>query len=339
MGKTGILLVNLGSPDSPAIPDVRRYLAEFLMDPYVIDTPWLLRALIVYGTILPSRPKDTSHAYSQIWTEEGSPLITISQEVQTLLQAQIADPVSLGMRYGNPSIEFALRDLIQKTPNLSQVILVPLYPHYAMSSFETVVERTKWAISKINPALKLAVIPPFYQHPAYIEALVESAKPYMSGGDHLLISYHGLPERHLKKSDPTGCHCLASESCCQTPSVAHATCYKAQALKTASLLTAQLGLSHGDYSLAFQSRLGRDPWLKPYTDEVLVELAQKGVKKLNVICPAFVSDCLETIEEIGQRGRESFIQAGGDSLTLIPCLNTHPKWIQALVTLCGEVSK
>ena len=336
MSKKGILLVNLGSPDSPSVPDVRRYLAEFLMDKYVIDVPWLLRALIVYGTILPFRPKDTAHAYQQVWTKEGSPLVTTSKEVQVLLQAQVSEPVELGMRYGNPSILSAVKKLVKDSTDLKEIVLAPLYPHYAMSSFETVVERTKWAIQKVKPTLLLRVVSPFYEHPAYLQALVESIADYRSQYDHLLISYHGLPERHLKKSDPTGCHCLASDACCQTPSKAHETCYKAQTLKTAELLTAQLGLTQKDYSIAFQSRLGRDPWIKPYTDEVIVELAQKGVKRLLVICPAFVSDCLETLEEIGMRGRESFIQAGGEDLVLIPCLNTHPKWISALKDILEE---
>ena len=330
MSKKGILLVNLGSPDTPTVPAVRRYLAEFLMDEYVIDVPWLLRALIVYGTILPFRPKDTAHAYQQIWTAEGSPLVTTSQKVQKLLQAEVSEPVELGMRYGNPSILSAVKRLVQKDLALTEIVLVPLYPHYAMSSFQTVVERTKWAIGQVKPSLTLKIVPPFYEHPAYIQALVESTQAFRNQGDHLLISYHGLPERHLKKSDPTGCHCLASATCCQTPSKAHETCYKAQALKTASLLTKQLGLTEKNYSISFQSRLGKDPWIKPYTDEVLIELAQKGVKRLLVMCPAFVSDCLETLEEIGMRGRESFIQAGGEELILIPCLNTHPKWIEAL---------
>ncbi len=331
--KKALLLVNLGSPDAPTSSAVRRYLAEFLMDERVLDVPSWLRALIVYGTILPTRPQSTAHAYQQIWTQQGSPLISISKKVAELLQEKTSLPVALGMRYGNPSIEDALKSLLRDYSDLEELCLVPLYPHYAMSSTETVIEKTKSVLAQLGSRMRLTIVPSFYQHPRYIQALVNCAQPYIASGfDHLLFSYHGLPERHLKKSDPTGCHCLTPH-CCTTPSKAIDTCYKAQALETTRLFIETSGIPLKKTSVAFQSRLGRDPWIKPYTDFELVRLAEAGSQKLLVMCPAFVSDCLETLEEIGQRGKEIFIRAGGKDLVLVPCLNTHPDWIEALSQL------
>ncbi|MGE4170148.1 MAG: ferrochelatase [Candidatus Margulisiibacteriota bacterium] len=330
--KHGILLVNLGSPDSPAVHDVRRYLAQFLMDARVIDVPWLLRFLIVYLTILPSRPKETAKAYQSIWHPEGFPLIRLTKQVQTLLQAQVEAPVEIAMRYGNPSIQAGLSALLQDL-QIGHIRVVPLYPHYAMSSYETVVEEVKRCLKSLRP-VEVDFVPPFYSHPDYISALVASAKPVLDEPyDHLLFSYHGLPERHLKKSDPTKSHCLSSTNCCFQPSPAHETCYRHQVYETSRLFVEAAGITDGRWSVSFQSRLGRDPWLQPYTDEVIPKLAKAGVKRLLVMCPAFVSDCLETIEEIGDRGRELFLENGGESFTLIPCLNENPEWISCLKQL------
>jgi ferrochelatase len=231
------------------------------------------------------------------------------------------------MRYQKPSIEDAVRKLQKQ--HVGELLLIPLFPHYAMSSFETAVVRVQAVVAKAAPTMSVQVLPPCYDAPDYIEALVASAEPYLLREyDHLLFSFHGVPERHLRKSDPTGCHCLQVANCCAVPSPAHATCYRAQCLKTVERFVRRAEVTR--YSVAFQSRLGRDPWLKPYTDQEIVRLAQTGVKKLLVICPAFVSDCLETLEEIGMRGREVFREAGGDNLTLIPCLNEHPAWLDAL---------
>lgn len=324
-----VLLVNLGSPDSPSVPDVRRYLREFLMDGRVLDVNWLARFCIVHFAILPSRPKQSAEAYEKIWTKDGSPLVVISRSVQAKLAHRLNIPVSLAMRYQNPSIPAAIKDLARQ--NIDDLLLIPLFPHYAMSSFESAVERVKEAAAKIAPAVRIQIQPPFFDHPDYINALVASAQDYLQKGyDHLLFSFHGLPERQIRKSDPTGSHCLASENCCEGNHPAHATCYRAQCFKTVAGFVRQAGVPKEKYSIAFQSRLGRDPWLKPYTDYELPKLAQRGVKKLFVMCPAFVSDCLETLEEIGMRGRESFLESGGSELTLIPCLNEHPLWIDAL---------
>ena len=325
----GVLLVNLGSPDSDSVSDVRRYLREFLMDPRVLDVNWFLRFALVHFAILPTRPKQSAHAYHAVWTPEGSPLVAISRNVQRLLQAKLSIPVELAMRYQNPSIPAAVRSLAQK--GVDEMLLIPLFPHYAMSSFETAVERVKEVTAQLAPGTKVVVQPPFYNHPPYISALVASAQPFLAKGyDHLLFSFHGLPERQLRKSDPTGCHCLHSADCCQVHSPAHNTCYRAQCFSTVAAFVKQAAIPGEKYSVAFQSRLGRDPWLKPYTDFELERFAAQGIKKLLVICPAFVSDCLETLEEIGIRGRESFIKAGGTDLTQIPCLNEHPLWLEAL---------
>jgi ferrochelatase len=324
-----VLLVNLGSPDAPTVPAVRRYLREFLMDGRVLDVNWLARFCIVHFAILPARPKRSAEAYRKVWTAAGSPLVVGSRKVQAELRRRVAVPVELAMRYQHPSIPEAVRALAGQAAE--EVLLIPLFPHYAMSSYETAVERVKQVAAQVAPRMKLQVQPPFFDQPDYIAALAASAADYLRAGfDHLLFSFHGLPERHLRKADPTGGHCLAVETCCQTPSPAQATCYRAQCLKTVAAFVQRAAVPAGKYSVAFQSRLGRDPWLRPYTDQALAELPPRGIKRLLVICPAFVSDCLETLEEIGLRGRETFLGAGGKEFTLIPCLNEHPLWLEAL---------
>jgi ferrochelatase len=330
----GILLVNLGSPDSPLVPDVRRYLNEFLMDERVIDSPWLVRRFVV-GMILINRPKESAHAYEKIWTKEGSPLVVTSKHVQALLQKRINVPVELAMRYQNPSIESAIQKLAAQ--KIDDLFLIPLFPHYAMSSYESAVERVKVVAKKKSPLMKIIVQPPYFDSPDYIAALVASASDFLKKDfDHLLFSFHGIPERHIKKSDATGYHCLATPNCCETPSPAYATCYRAQCFKTAKLFVEKAGVPAGKWSVSFQSRLGKDPWLKPYTDYELPRLAVEGKKRMLVICPAFVSDCLETIEEIGIRGREQFLAANGKEFTRIPCMNEHPAWIDALEKMAGR---
>jgi ferrochelatase len=299
------------------------------MDSRVLDVNWLLRFCIVHFAILPGRPRQSAEAYHKIWTPEGSPLVVLSRKVQSQLQQRVAIPVELAMRYQNPSIADAIGRLAKQ--NIDEVLLIPLFPHYAMSSYETVVERVKSVAARLAPNLGVRVQPPYYDHPDYIAALGGSAEPALKGTfDHLLFSFHGLPERQIRKTDPTGCHCLATPNCCETPSPAHATCYRAQCFNTVSAFARKAGLPANRYSVSFQSRLGRDPWLRPYTDHELAALPSRGVTRLLAICPAFVSDCLETLEEIGLRGRETFLKAGGKEFTLIPCLNEHPLWIDAL---------
>jgi protoporphyrin/coproporphyrin ferrochelatase len=337
-----VLLVNLGSPDSPSVPDVRRYLNEFLMDGRVIDTPWLVRRLVV-GMILIKRPAESGHAYDKIWTKDGSPLVVTSKHVQVELQKRLSVPVELAMRYQNPSIESAVKNLAAR--GAKDVLLIPLFPHYAMSSYETAVVRVQEVAAKLAPGMKLTVQPPYYDAPDYIAALVASAAEFLKQDyDHLLFSYHGIPERHLRKSDPTGGHCLKVENCCEVANPAQATCYRAQCFATTRAFVKLAGIPKEKCSISFQSRLGKDPWLKPYTDYELLRLAQEGNKKMLVICPAFVADCLETIEEIGMRGCADFLAASGKEFTRIPCMNEHPLWIKAVENmannfLAGRVAK
>jgi len=299
------------------------------MDGRVLDVNWLARFCLVNFAILPKRPKESAHAYQSIWTPAGSPLVVTSRTVQKKLQTRFDLPIELAMRYQNPSIPHALRELANK--GVDDLLLLLLFPHYAMSSFETAVERVKEAASQIAPRMRITVQPPYFDHPDYIAAMVASAQEHLNKGfDHLLFSFHGLPERQIRKSDPTGCHCLTAPNCCEVASPAHATCYRAQAFKTVAAFVQKAGIPKEKYSVSFQSRLLNDPWLKPYTDFELPRLAREGVKKMLVLSPAFVADCLETLEEIGIRGRDLFLQAGGTEFALIPCMNEHPLWLDAL---------
>ncbi len=331
MPKRAVLLLNLGSPDSTAVPDVKRYLREFLNDERVIDKPAnaLLRGLLVNGLIIPLRAKNSAHAYSTIWTDEGSPLVVTSQRAQSLLAGKLDVPVELAMNYGNPAIPDVVRRLA--AAGVEQLLLFPQYPHYAMSSWETVVVKVRRAAATIAPRMKIAVEPPFYADPDYIDALVASARPFLAQPhDHLLFSYHSIPQRHLRKGDSSQAHCLTVPDCCTTCSPAHATCYKAQLTRTTHLFAARAGLDPARWSIAFQSRIVGEPWLTPYTDFELKRLAREGKKRLLVITPAFVTDCLETLEEIRVRGAEDFTAAGGAEFTHIPCLNDHPAFIDFL---------
>lgn len=329
-----VLLVNLGSPDSPSVPDVRRYLNEFLMDERVMDLSWPMRRFVV-GMILIKRPAESGHAYEKIWTKDGSPLVLYSKHVQAELQKRLRVPVELAMRYQKPTIASAIKSLAAR--GAKDVLLIPLFPHYAMSSYETAVVRVQELAAKFASGMKITVQPPYYDSPDFIAALVGSASGFLKQDyDHLLFSYHGIPERHLRKSDPTGCHCLKVENCCEVASPAHATCYRAQCFATTRAFVKRAGIPEGRYSVSFQSRLGKDPWLKPYTDYELVRLAQEGRKRMLVICPAFVSDCLETIEEIGMRGCEDFMKASGREYTRIPCMNEHPLWVKALENMANH---
>jgi ferrochelatase len=335
--KRGILLMNLGSPDSTETKDVKRYLDEFLMDGKVIDVPYLLRLLIVKGFITPGRSSKSAEAYKTIWTPEGSPLIVITKQLQKALQELVAEPVEIAMRYGNPSPKEGFDKLLQREPGLQEVIAVPLYPHYAMSSYETAVDHAKEAHRKNNYPFSLSFVEPYYNDRGYINALAESMKPYLQQEhDHILFSYHGVPGRHIRKSDTTGCHCLKVENCCEVASPAHATCYRHQCFTTTKLVTKQLGIPNDKYSISFQSRLGKG-WLEPFTDIRLQQMPGEGIKKLLILCPAFVSDCLETLEEIAERGKEDFIKAGGESYQMIPCMNVQGPWVEALKGLVNEV--
>lgn len=326
----GVLLINLGSPDSTNPKDVRKYLDEFLMDERVIDVPYLLRAFLVKGIILNTRPKKSAAAYKKIWWEEGSPLIVLSERLQRKVADITSIPVGLAMRYGKPSIKTGLQELVDK--GVDEVLVVPLYPQFAMSTTETVLVKAEEVRKKHFPGIGFTNIPAFYNHPDYIRVLSNSIGTFLQNKewDHLLFSYHGVPERHIKKSDITRSHCAIDGQCCITGSPAHQFCYRHQCYETTKLVVRQLGIPEGNYSTSFQSRLGNDPWIRPYTDETIETLAEDGVKKLAVVTPAFVSDCLETLEEIAMEGKEEFIKAGGEDFYAIPCLNDNEEWVKVL---------
>ncbi|AQT92454.1 MULTISPECIES: ferrochelatase [Pseudomonas] len=329
-----LLLVNLGSPKSTSVADVRSYLNQFLMDPYVIDLPWPVRRLLV-SLILIKRPEQSAHAYASIWWDEGSPLVVLSRRLQQQMTAQWTQgPVELAMRYGEPSIESVLTRLA--TQGIRKVTLAPLYPQFADSTVTTVIEEAKRVVRDKKLSVQFSILPPFYDQPEYLDALAASVRSYVEQDyDHLLLSFHGLPERHLTKLDPTGQHCFKDADCCKnaSPEVLK-TCYRAQCFSVARDFAERLGLPEDKWSVAFQSRLGRAKWIEPYTEARLEALAKQGVKKLLVMCPAFVADCIETLEEIGDRGLEQFREAGGEELVLVPCLNDDPQWAKALNTLC-----
>jgi ferrochelatase len=334
--RQAILLVNLGSPASPKKEDVRPYLDEFLMDPYVLDIPGFVRSLLVRGLILNTRPAKSAEAYAKIWTGAGSPLVVISEQTRAALEAEMERPVGLAMRYGEPSIPHGIDELLARAGEIDELVVVPLYPHYAMASTKTVEVAVDAALS--GKGVPYRFVAPFYDDPAYLDALAARMRADIpSGTDFVLFSYHGIPERHVRKMDPTGNHCLRSGDCCSVPSAAWATCYRHQVLTTMEGVAKRLGLQADGYGFAFQSRLGGG-WLEPFTDKELIALPKRGVKRLAVVCPAFVADCLETLEEINMRGRESYLGAGGESFAYIRCLNDDPAWITALAALCSKAA-
>jgi protoporphyrin/coproporphyrin ferrochelatase len=338
MAEKAILLMNLGSPDSPETKDLKPYLSQFLMDERVIDVNKWLRAFLVKGIIVPFRSPKSAAKYKTIWTDDGSPLVAITKKVTDLVRRQSSSAVYYSMRYGNPSTEKVLKQIHEDNPDLKEITALPLYPHYAMSSYETAAVQVEELHEAAKYSSTLNIVPPFYNNGGYVNALSSSIEPYLINTfDHILFSYHGIPERHVKKTDCTHNHCLQSTDCCEVSSPAHAFCYRHQVITTTDLVAQKLNIDKSKYSFSFQSRLGRDEWLKPYTAKLLGELPAKGIKKLVVVCPAFVSDCLETLEEMGEEGREIFLKAGGESFTLIPCMNTNPLWINTIVNLCENV--
>ena len=326
----GALLINLGSPDSPDPKDVKRYLEEFLMDERVIDLSKALRTFLVKGIILNTRPKKSAKAYKKIWWEEGSPLIVLSKRLRQSVQKKVTIPVELAMRYGTPSIEEGIKNLVNQ--GINEIILIPLYPQFAMATTETILVLAEEVRLQNHPQVSFTVLPPFYNHPDYIRVLSESIQENLKGieWEHLLFSYHGIPERHIRKSDVTKSHCKIDKSCCQTSSKAHQYCYRHQCYETTRQVAEYLELKEGTFSTSFQSRLGLDPWLRPYTDKTVAKFAKKGVKKMAIATPAFVSDCLETLEEIGMEAAEDFEEKGGEKLFVIPCINDRPDWVNVM---------
>lgn len=334
--KKGVLLVNLGSPDSPEPKDVKTYLGEFLMDERVIDVPLWARTLIVKGIILNTRPKASAAAYKKIWWEEGSPLIVISERLKKKIQKQVDFPVALAMRYGSMTIKKGLQELVDK--GVDEVFLIPLYPQFAMATTETILVLAE-QIRKANfPEIQITNLPAFYNNPDYIDVLSNSMSNHLKGKkyDHILFSYHGVPERHIRKRDITKSHCKIDASCCKTPSKAHEFCYRHQCLEVTRLVAEKLNLQEGTFSTSFQSRLGFDPWLQPYTDRTIERLGKEGIKNLAIVTPAFVSDCLETLEEIAMEGEEIFHEMGGNNFTTVPCLNDGDEWVKLLARWINE---
>ena len=334
MPKKGVLLVNVGSPDSPAVKDIKRYLREFLMDERIIDLPYLLRYTLVNGIILNTRPPKTSKAYQKIWWNEGSPLIVITKRLTEKIQQQVSVPVVMAMRYGNPNIASGLQQLYDQ--GVDEVLLMPLYPQYAMATTQTIEVFAQQLVKKQFPKMKLIKFPAFFHRSEYIEALAEVTRKYLENNpcDHLLFSYHGVPERHLRKTSPTPAHknIVENTSCCNPYSEEGKYCYRSHCFETTRLLAEKLELKENTYSQSFQSRLGNDKWITPFTADKIAQLAQQGVKKLAVITPAFVTDCVETLEEIEMAGGKTFRENGGEEFKMVPCLNDSDLWVQALVT-------
>ena len=338
MSKKGVLLVNVGSPDSPAVKDIKRYLREFLMDERIIDLPYLLRYTLVNGIILNTRPPKTSTAYQKIWWNEGSPLIVITKRLTEKIQQQVSVPVVMAMRYGNPNIASGLQQLHDQ--GVDEVLLMPLYPQYAMATTQTIEVFAQQLVKKQFPKMKLIKFPAFFHRSEYIEALAEVTRKYLENNpcDHLLFSYHGVPERHLRKTSPTPAHknIVENTSCCNPYSEEGKYCYRSHCFETTRLLAEKLELKENTYSQSFQSRLGNDKWITPFTADKIAQLAQQGVKKLAVITPAFVTDCVETLEEIEMAGGKTFRENGGEEFKMVPCLNDSNLWVHALSKWINE---
>jgi ferrochelatase len=343
MNRIGVLLINLGTPDAPTPEAVGPYLREFLMDGFVIDVPKPLRWFLVNVMIVPRRRVQSARAYQKVQLPGGSPLRVYTRELAEQLAARLATDddgyaIEYAMRYGSPSIAASLAKL--HSQDLARIIVLPLYPQYAESSFETAVVETKRVARQLGCADRLSFFPPFYQRPEFIAACARRVAEdnEEQSPEHIVFSFHSLPERHLKRLDATGEHCLVKSICCDQISAVNHNCYRAQCMFTARAIAAQLGLKEEAYSVSFQSRLGRAKWLGPTTEDVLRDLAGRGVKRIAVSCPSFVADCLETVEEMGIRGRQTFIDAGGEELRLIPSLNADPFWVDAVAGWIRELS-
>ncbi|HYU32781.1 MAG TPA: ferrochelatase [Thermoanaerobaculia bacterium] len=331
--RSGLLLINLGTPDAPRPPEVRRYLRELLSDPRVMDMPGLLRFLLLELVILPRRPRASAAAYQKIWSPEGSPLLVHGRALAAKVQERLGDAVQveLAMRYGNPSIADALDRFAEA--GVSRLVMFPLYPQYSSAATGSSIERVlRLAAGRWNTPY-LQIIPPFYDHPAYVEARAAVARPFLDPApERVFFSFHGLPERQIRKSDPSGNHCLVRADCCAEVEPANRYCYRAQCHAAARLLAERLGVPEERRIVCFQSRLGRAPWLSPKTDEVLAAEARRGVRRA-VVIPAFVTDCLETLEELAIRGVEIWRRNGGETLQVVPALNASDRFADAVAEI------
>lgn len=331
--KQGLLILNLGTPDAPEAPAVGRYLKQFLMDKWVIDIPWLLRWFFVHVLIVPKRKHASAEAYKQIWTKRGSPLLFYLRDLEERVAALIPDvKVASAMRYGQPSVEVGLKQLA----DCDEIMIFPLYPQYAESSTRSSHEECTRVASALGLRARLTFVKDYFEHPSFINSFAEVVAPILEAEkpEHLLMSFHGLPERHVKRVG--GEHCLASAACCDAITPSNRDCYRAQSFATARALALKLGLHSNQYSVSFQSRLGRTPWIPPFTDVQLEQFPMKGISRIAVVCPSFATDCLETIEEIGLRGAETFKQAGGVEYVAIPCLNARESWAEAVIKIATD---
>lgn len=334
--KKGVLLINLGTPLSPSPKDVFNYLNEFLTDKRVIDLPFLKRQLLVRGAIVPSRFRSSAASYEVIWKKEGSPLMVYAKENKNLLQKALGEDyvVEIAMRYQEPSIEKALSLLEQES--LSELTILPLFPQYASATTGSICEKVFSLLASWVVMPKIRMINHFFDHPLLIETFAKIAiECELEKYDHLLFSFHGLPKSHLVKANK-GLFCQKEKECCKIFSEKNQLCYGAQCYKTADLIAKRLCLNEKNYTICFQSRLGKNPWIEPYTSQVLHDLAERGIKKILVLCPAFVCDCLETLHEIAIEYEKEFLDLGGEKLVLAPGLNSHPQWIETLVSLVLE---
>ncbi len=333
-GKKGVLLVNLGTPDDPSVPAVRRYLKQFLLDPRVIDYPWLSRNLIVRGIIAPFRSFSSSKLYKMLWTENGSPLKHYGEQVRDGVQEKLGEDyvVRLAMRYQNPSIGGAIQELMNE--EVSEIIVFPMFPQYASATTGSVHDEVMRVLRQQEVIPNLRFINSYYDHDGMIEIFADNARQFdLDSYDHIIFSYHGLPQRQLRKGDPSGQHCLKRENCCQNIGRVNQFCYSAQCHATTRAIVNKLGLSAEQYTTSFQSRLGPEQWAKPYTSDLIDEQAEKGAKRLLVFSPAFVADCLETVIEIGYEYQEEFEEKGGEHVDLVPSLNNDPRWVEIVADM------
>ncbi|HEX2155355.1 MAG TPA: ferrochelatase [Acidimicrobiia bacterium] len=336
----GVLLVQLGTPRSPETGDVRSYLREFLSDPRVLDMPAAARALLLYAIILPFRPRRSAHAYQQIWTDEGSPLTIHTQALADAVQDRLGDTyrVAIGMRYQEPSLAEGVSQLVDA--GCRRFVVLPLFPQYSSAATGSALEAALSEIGGRWNVPEVVTVSDFFDNEGFVDALVETSRPHLDDfqPDHVVFSYHGLPEKQIRKSDPSGEWCLASASCCDAVLNVNRFCYRAQSYATTRATAARLGLAEGKYSTTFQSRLAGQKWIEPYTDKVLPEVYSSGVRRLAVMTPSFTADCLETLEEIGIRGRSQWEQIGGEAFLLVPCLNSEPAWADAVAAIVRRAS-
>ena len=341
--KTGILLINLGSPDTPEVPDVRKYLREFLGDPYVLDMPAFMRFILLNFIILPKRPSASSEAYKKIWTEEGSPLIQNTADLCNSLEVHTEKfmagkyRIRYAMRYGNPSLQSAIEGF--NSEGIKNIRILPLYPQYAAATTQTTVEYAK-KLARAYPDLNLEFITSFYNHPGYFESFAQIIKEETSKFarekgilfDHFIFSYHGLPEKAIHKADSTD-KCLNTVGCCDSLTGWNSNCYRAQCFETTRLIADAMDIADHWWSVSFQSRMGRTPWIMPHTDRMILSMTRMGFRNIAIIAPSFVGDCLETLEELNIRGRELFLGSGGENFLFVPSLNSDERWVKGLTEI------